>query len=200
MTARTKLAVTQTHRLHLSAGLQTALRLLRADATGLTEYLEEQAAETPALTLHPVHPGPGDWLSRWSGVLPHSGPDETAALAAHGPSLMAHVLAAIPALVPLDADRHIALALADALEPSGWLGCPPSAIAADLGQPLAAVERVLACLHRIDPPGLFARDLADCLRLQAIADGVMDPVLTIMLSRLDLVASGDWAALARQRA
>lgn len=191
------MGVTQTHRMQLSAGLQTALRLLRADAAGLTQYLEEQAAEIPALTLRPAYPAAGEWLSRWSGVLPHSGPDEAAGLASHGPSLLAHVLAALPALVPHPADRSIALALAEALEPTGWLGQSVDSLASEMGQSPAAVERVLLCLQRIDPPGLFARDLADCLRLQAIADDAMDHVMTLMLDRLDLLASGDWGTLAR---
>ncbi|MDP2082171.1 MAG: RNA polymerase sigma-54 factor [Pseudotabrizicola sp.] len=197
MKARTNLQITQTHRMNLSLGLQTALHVLRADAAALIRYLEEQAAETPALVLRPVFPGAGDWLPRWSGVLPHSGPDEVATLAAHGPSLMAHVVSAIPALVSGERDRKIALALADALEPSGWLGRRLEDIAAELGLSVDAVSPVLSRLHRIDPPGLFARDLAECLRLQAIDAEVTDPILTTMLSRLDLVASGDWATLAR---
>ncbi|WP_349035511.1 RNA polymerase factor sigma-54 [Pseudotabrizicola sp. 4114] len=197
MKVRAKMGVSQTQRLQLSTGLHTALRMLRADAAGLTHYLEEQAAETPALSLHPVLPAAGDWLPRWSGVLPHSGADETATFAAHGPSLIAHVLSAIPGLVPAQRDRSIALALADALEPSGWLGRPVAEIAAELGVSTDAVDRVLIRLHQIDPPGLFARNLADCLRLQAIDAEALDPVLSVMLDRLDLVASGDWAALAR---
>lgn len=198
MNQRTKLGVTQSQRLQLNAGLQTALTVLRADAAGLIQFLEEEAAKTPALTLHPVLPSPGDWLPRWSGVLPHSGPDEAEALAAHGPSLIAHVLSALPALFAEETDRHIALLLTEALEPSGWLGRPPEAIAARAGVPVAKVMAVLARLHRIDPPGLFARNLAECLRLQAIDAEQLDPVLDGMLDRLDLVASGDWAALAAQ--
>ena len=197
MKVRSKIGVSQTQRLQLSTGLQTALRVLRADAAGLTHYLEEQSAEIPALSLRPVLPAAGDWLPRWSGVLPHSGPDETVGIADHGPSLMAHIMAAIPLLLPSERDRRIACALADALEPSGWLGRPVADIAADLGMTTDAVDLVLTRLHQIDPPGLFARNLADCLRLQAIDADVLDPILDSMLHRLDLVASGDWTALAR---
>jgi RNA polymerase sigma-54 factor len=197
MKSRNRIAVTQTQRLQLNHGLQAALQLLRTDAAGLTQYLEEQAAETPALILRPAMPAPGEWLPRWSGVLPHSGPDETANLSAHGPSLMAHVMAALPRLFPSAIDQPIALALAEALEPTGWLGRPLSAIARDVGRPESDVATVLTRLQTIDPPGLFARTLTECLRLQAEDIGALDPTLTIMLDRLDLVASGDWAALSR---
>lgn len=197
MKARSKLTVSPSQRLQLSAGLQAALNVLRADATSLTEYLEEQAAETPALSLQTVLPAGGDWLPRWSGTLPTGGSEDLENLADHGPSLIAHVLAAIPQLVEGDGAREIAVALADALEPSGWLGRPLAQIAAELSVSLPAVEQVLGQLQRIDPPGLFARSLAECLRLQALDAEVLDPVLATMLDRLDLVASGDWAALAR---
>lgn len=197
MKSRTRIGVTQTQRLQLSTGLHAALRLLRADAAGLARYLEEQAAETPALTLLPSLPAAGEWLPRWSGFLPHSGPDETERLAAHGPSLMAHVMAALPGLVPEIRQHRIALALVESLEPTGWLGRSAAAIATELVVSLDEVEAVLAQLQKIDPPGLFARNLAECLQLQAVDADALDPPLTIMLDRLDLVASGDWATLSR---
>ncbi len=197
MTSRFRIGVTQSQRLQLSSGLHAALRVLRSDAAGLARYLDEQAAEAPALTLHPVLPAPGDWLPRWSGVLPRGGDDLAATLADTGPSLMAHVMQTLPVLVPQARHHRIALALADALEPTGWLGRPLSDIASELAVPLAEVEAVLARVQKIDPPGLFARDLAECLRLQAAEAEALDPVMQAMLARLDLVASGDWGALAR---
>jgi RNA polymerase sigma-54 factor len=197
METRARIGVTQTQRLSLNSGLQAALRLLKMDAAALTRYLEEQAAENPALVLRPAFPSAGDWLPRWAGTLPFSGVDETASLAAHGPSLMAHVLDAIPRLVSAERDRRIAIALAEALEPTGWLGRPVAAIAAESGCSEEQVEAVLVAMQKIDPPGLFARNLTECLRLQALDAEALDPVLTVMLGRLDLLASGDWAALSR---
>lgn len=197
MTERIKIGVTPTQRLQLSTGLHASLRVLRADSAELTRFLEEQAAENPALILRPVLPDAGDWLPRWSGILPDAGLHEAASLVSHGPSLMAHVLAAIPSLVDSAAERRIALMLADALEPTGWLGRPPDVIAAEARVPLASVQAVLTRLQTMDPPGLFARSLSECLRLQAREAGVLDPVLHLMLDRLDLVAAGDWSRLAR---
>ncbi len=197
MKSRTRMGVTQTQRLQLSTSLHAALRLLRADAAGLARYLEEQAAETPALILREAMPAPGEWLPRWSGVLPRGEGPPIEALAAQGPSLIAHVLDALPGLVPAGPGRRIAIALAEALEPSGWLGRPVARIAADLAAPVAQVETVLAQMQQIEPTGLFARDLTDCLRLQAQEAGVLDPVMAQMLSRLDLVGSGDWPRLAK---
>ena len=195
MSQRPRIQVTQTQRLQLNTGLQAAIRMLRADAAGLTRYLEEQAAENPHLKLAPP-PIPQEWLPRWSRVFqatPGDGPDP----AAVGPSLMAHVLDAIDRRMRQPAERRIALALAEALEPSGWLGQTVPAIAKGLDVAPRAVEAVLDRLQEIEPVGLFARNLADCLRLQAQEEGSYDAVMAVILNHLPLLADGDLPALAR---
>ena len=194
MSQRPRITITQSQRLQLNLGLQTSIRLLRADAAGLTRYLEDVAAENPALRLDPPPP-PAEWLPRWSRVFAAraEGPSEQQAA---GSSLMAHVLAFIDRKLADPAARAIALALAEALEPTGWLSDPPAVLAARLKVEPRAVDAVLRHLQAIEPPGLFARDLADCLRLQAKDDGIYDRTMALMLSRLDLLASGDLDRLA----
>ncbi len=69
MSQRPRIQVTQTQRLQLNVGLQASIKMLRADAAGLIQYLEEQAAENPNLKLDPPPvPRPGEWLPRWSRV------------------------------------------------------------------------------------------------------------------------------------
>lgn len=195
MDAKPRIAVTTSQRLHLSLALQSSLRLLKADAAGLTRYLEEQAAENPALQLAP--PPPGDWLPRWDSMFRGTEPPPDRAESAP-PSLIAHVTGWIErqSLPPVEA--RIALALAEALEPSGWLGAPLPRIARETAAPLAQVEAVLARLQMIEPAGLFARNLSECLRLQARAEGQPDPVLLGVIDHLDLVATGDTPRLARK--
>lgn len=197
MRPATGIHVIQTQRLSLNAGLHAALRILRADAEGLSRYLEEQAAETPALLVGPPEPALGEWLPRWSGLGFGGTGDPGPTLADQGPSLMAHVVDVLPRLVPEPKHRPIAIALAEALEPTGWLGRPIGDIAREVGAPPTLVETVLGQLQRIEPAGLFARDLAECLRLQAGDAGVLDPVMTVLLDHLPLLAAGDWARLQR---
>lgn len=194
--SRQSLTVTQTQKLALNASLFASITLLRSDAAGLTRYLEEQAADNPHLRLMPAPtPGLHDWLPRWSGVLHGAGAAPEAAGAA--PSLIAHVMAALD-LMPLPLrDRRIALALTDALEPSGWLGVSLAKIAAEVSASLPEVEAVLHRLQAIDPPGLFARNLSECLMLQAKDQGVLDAPMEALLRNLDLLANGDLARLAK---
>lgn len=195
MSQRPSITVTQSQRLQLNLGLQASIRLLKADAAGLTRYLQEAAAENPALVLEPPPaPLPGEWLPRWSRVFAAEG--EAPEQASAGPSLIAHVLAAIDRRMVAPSDRRIAIALAEALEPSGWLGQPLAEIAARLKVRLREVEAVLKRLQEFDPVGLFARDLAECLRLQAMEEGIHDAVMEVVLRNLDLLAKGDLQRLA----
>lgn len=196
MTQRPRIEVKQSLRLKLSAGLRASIDLLRLDAAGLARHLEEQAAENPAVILLPVVAR--DWLPRWAGLLPGQepppGPDPV--LASPGPSLMAHVLAQIDRRMKSPQDRRIALALAEALAPTGWLDRPLAEIAQGLGRPLAEVTAVLHRLQEIEPVGLFARSLSECLMLQAQEAGLCDAVMQAVLTHLDLLARGETARIA----
>ena len=195
---RPRLGLTQIQRLSLNTSLHTSISVLRSDAEGLTRYLEEQAADNPHLRLQAVLAPAGDWLPRWTGVFAAAGGSGNAAdLPEASPSLMAHVLAAIAALHLQPREGRIALALAEALEPSGWISASAGGIAAELGVTEAEVEAVLIRLQGIEPAGLFARNLAECLRLQAIEAGVLDKEMAAVLAHLDLLATGDLARLAK---
>lgn len=199
MTQRQRITVTQTQRLTLNSSLLGAIKMLRTDAAGLTRYLEEQAGQNPHLRLDPPEaPAPGEWLPRWTGMAGMAGAPN-ALDQAEGPaaSLMVHVTEEIRRMIKLPRERTIALGLAEALEPSGWLGRPLSAIAAEVGVSEAEVESVLLKVQKIDPAGLFARNLSECLALQLSEAGLMDGVMEVILAHLDLLGSGDLARLAR---
>jgi RNA polymerase sigma-54 factor len=195
---RPHLGLTQTQRLSLNTSLHASISVLRSDAAGLTRYLEEQAAENPNLRLEKVYPLAAEWLPRWTGAFGQAaGVGNAADLAEAAPSLMAHVLGAVAALRLTPREDQIAMALAEMLEPTGWIGGKLGDVASAQGATLAEVESVLLRLQGIDPAGLFARDLAECLRLQAAEDGLLDAGMRAVLGRLDLLAQGDFARLAR---
>jgi RNA polymerase sigma-54 factor len=195
MKSRTRISVQQTQRMALTTGLATSIRILRADAAGLSRYLEEQAAENPQIIL--TRPQVQDWIPRWKSAFGSDAerPEQEAA----GPSLVSHVLGTIEAL-RLDATgTRIATALAEALEPSGWIGRSLTSIAAQLMVSITAVESVLHRLQaRAEPTGLFARNLADCLRLQAEEAGELDRPMLALLGRLDLLAKGEIDRISRE--
>jgi RNA polymerase sigma-54 factor len=140
----------------------------------------------------PIGSGPGDW-GQWETGPGQAGPGGSGL----GPSLFGHVLAALP-LVTRGADRAIALRLTEALGETGLLVEPLEEIAAELGLPLGRVAAVLARLQRIEPAGLFARSLAECLALQLCARGLFDETAVAVLARLDGLAGSDAEGFARR--
>ena len=113
------------------------------------------------------------------------------------PSLRDHVLAQVALAFRAPADRAIAGELTDRLDERGYLDADPDGLAERLGVPGDAVRRVLAELQSLDPPGIFARDLPECLALQCARRDRLDPAMRVLLGNLDLLARRDFRALSR---
>lgn len=94
-------------------------------------------------------------------------------------------------------DLFIAAHLIDQIDECGYLTASLLDIATRLGVPLARVEAVLGVVQTFDPTGVGARDLAECLALQAREADRYDPCMARLIEHLDLVARGDLARLRR---
>ncbi len=95
------------------------------------------------------------------------------------------------------ADRIIAAYMIEDLDEAGYLRSDLNDLAATLGCDLARVEKALARLQQFDPPGIFARDLRECLLLQLIDRGPVDDAMRLLIAHLDLAGRRDFAALER---
>lgn len=101
-------------------------------------------------------------------------------------------------LMPANAtDRLIGAALIDALDEAGYLTEPLDEIAARLGIEADEVEAVLLDLQTIEPAGLFARSLKECLALQLRARDRLDPAMQALLDNLEILAKRDIPGLMR---
>jgi RNA polymerase sigma-54 factor len=116
---------------------------------------------------------------------------------AAGLSLQEHLMGQLGADLADAQDRAIGQALIEALDEGGYLTLEPAEIARRLGLEARRVEPVLTRLQEFDPPGVFARSLAECLALQLADRGRLDPPLQRLLERLDLLAEGKRGALRR---
>ena len=86
--------------------------------------------------------------------------------------------------------RLIAGHFVNALEPTGWIGRSVAEIAEVSGSSEREAQLVLEKLQTFEPTGLFARDLADCLRLQLIEQGLFSAGFAILLENLELLGRG----------
>lgn len=100
------------------------------------------------------------------------------------------------ALAILDpAQRMIGQYLVDLVDEAGYLTGDLGAAAEKLGTGTAEIEAVLRILQTFDPPGVFARDLAECLAIQLVELDRFDPAMQALVARLDLLARREFAAL-----
>ncbi|WP_267396272.1 MULTISPECIES: RNA polymerase factor sigma-54 [unclassified Sphingomonas] len=111
-------------------------------------------------------------------------------------SLADHLLAQAQLVVD-GADWFIAQHLIDQLDEAGYLTVPLLDIANRLGSSLARVEGVLAIIQTLEPTGVGARDLAECLALQAKEADRYDPCMARLLDHLEWLARGDLGRLKR---
>jgi RNA polymerase sigma-54 factor len=103
-------------------------------------------------------------------------------------------------------EYRIGEAIIDAIDDAGYLGETLPAILEMLdpaeGYTLAEVEQTLAKVQALDPVGIGARDLGECLRLQLQQIEPGEPgrtlALAIAMDGLDLVAEQQYAMLRRR--
>ena len=92
---------------------------------------------------------------------------------------------------------NLARIIAETLEETGYLTVPLGQIAELSGAPIALVEQALSVVQGLDPPGVGARSLAECLALQAQAADRYDPAMARLIDNLDLLSKGRTADLKR---
>ena len=95
------------------------------------------------------------------------------------------------------ADLIIAERIIEQIEETGYFTASLIEIAQKLGAPLHEVERVLAAIQTLDPAGIAARSLAECLALQAKDANRYDPAMARLIDNLDYLARGNLPALKR---
>lgn len=122
-------------------------------------------------------------------------PDE---MQAQQPSLLDHVLQQVAFVFDDPRDRRAAEAMAGLIEDSGYVdGAAVADLAARLGLKPADAERILRGLQSLEPAGLFARSLKECLSIQLAQLNRLDPMMEALLEHLDLLARRDFQSLKR---
>lgn len=92
-------------------------------------------------------------------------------------------------------DRLIGENLIGMLDDAGYLIGDLDTLASVLGCPIKGIEGILARMQQFDPPGVFARDLGECLELQLRDQDRFDPAMAELVDNLDLVAKREFTAL-----
>jgi RNA polymerase sigma-54 factor len=92
---------------------------------------------------------------------------------------------------------QLARAIAEMLDETGYLTISVREIAESTEEPVQLVEEALSLVQGLDPAGVGARDLAECLALQAKAADRYDPAMARLIDNLELLAKGRMTDLKR---
>lgn len=96
-----------------------------------------------------------------------------------------------------DKQKIIALQLLEYLDDNGYLNASYKEIVDVIKCQLKDIEEVIGHLQLFDPPGVFARNLSECLQLQLRDLNRYDPIIATILENLDLVATHDLVKLSK---
>ncbi|NBB25509.1 RNA polymerase factor sigma-54 [Porphyrobacter sp. SLTP] len=112
-------------------------------------------------------------------------------------TLSEHLEGQIGALTSDPRTGFIARHIIGLLDDAGYLGTPIDEVADDLGVELFEAEAALTLVQSLDPTGVGARNLAECIAIQAREADRYDPCMAALISNLDLVARGEVERLKR---
>jgi len=161
------------------------------------------AHEAAGANAAPALNGAGGVLGGWASVRQRTsnafGGEESNLedYVADGQSQADHLTEQLHVALTDPAERLIGAHLIHMVDETGYLRGDLGDLAERLGAPAGLVDKVLAELQGFDPPGVFARDLAECLALQLEDRNSYDPQIARLLDNLTLLGSHNLAALKR---
>lgn len=178
-------------RLSLTPAIRQSLQMMSWRNHQITPFIRDIAADNPFLDIrYPAASEPRQTANQMANQadIPTDFPFSSA-MATDRPdiSLHAHVMAEIGLLFPLGLSRSVAMALVAHITPAGWLDDDARHTAARYGISGDAYPALLEKLQRIEPAGLFARNLTECLSLQLKDRGAYDRDMQQLLSYLPVL-------------
>ena len=96
-------------------------------------------------------------------------------------------------------DEEIVSYLMESLDDKGYLDEPSESVAERFGEPVERIEKVVAGLQALEPAGVFARNLGECLLLQLQRNKADTPEAEeIVKEHLELLAGNKIPAIAKK--
>ncbi len=181
--------------LTMTPRLQQAIKLLQLSQQELCVYINEQLLENPLLVSEEViqeslpdyEDAYEDDYNRDSLVFHiHSSAESSVAnLACQELSLRQHLLQQLAIAVTDPTLFKLGEHLIDSLNTYGFLEEDIQSLSQRFNMPLKRVAELLATLQTFDPPGVFAKSLADCFAIQLKERGLFSNAMESLLENLE---------------
>lgn len=212
------LELSQKQRQSLSPKMIQSTAVLQMDAQELLQYLETSVQENPVLEFDdqfrefwdendkvPRKPNRlelTDFQNReykhqdettWDPFCRYAGGDD------QEETLKDHLSAQLKALNLHPAVLDCAHFLLDCLDSNGWLTESLHILACEMNQPLSLIEKALKVVQSLEPAGIGARSLSECLSLQLLRRIPVDHLaLCIAQDYLEALAQHHYGLIARE--
>jgi len=180
-------------RLALTPKMRQSIAILSLRGAGISRLAQDLQSANPLLdiTLPEDRPlsGHGQNISLDMGHISQE--------ALHPITLAEHLFRQINQTIRDHSERAVAMALVEHVSPAGWLDPSGVEAARSMGMNEAGFEELMARLHELEPVGVFARSLAECLRIQLADQGKLTDAATAVLAHLDLLPEKGIEGLSR---
>ena len=180
-----ELNMTQKQTQTLSPQMMQSMEILQMGSQELLEYIEEVVQENPVLEVEDRYDRQDEIsiLKRKLEWLEATDPqnryyhqqdteEDSDPLSNYGfvtdedENLYHYVLSQVQMLELAPELAACCAFLVECLDQNGWLDEPLETLAADASQPFSQMERALEIVQSLEPAGVAARNLGECLRLQ----------------------------------
>lgn len=207
---------TLSQKLVLTQTMRQSLDCLQLSAPELTEYVQEVALSNPLLDVQsptyyetelPSEAAPAEReplevreTDSWRGVTSSGMEDvqDFTAFLTREKTFRDHLTEQIGQMKLVD-DELLRLCrfLIDCLDERGYLDCPLEELSREFDIPLFSLEQALFAVQMLDPSGVGARNLSECLTLQLAQDRSLDPLaLKIARDGLEMLGKRNFSGLA----
>ncbi|WP_316355098.1 RNA polymerase factor sigma-54 [Candidatus Trichorickettsia mobilis] len=183
--------------LKITTSMQQSIAMLQMSGLELNNYAIQELAKNPFLEDNTVYEEPTqqDSIAKNTDYNDNkqqrdSEFDFLSNIAAEK-TLREYILEQINIEVNNPKERIIAYHLLDSLQPSGYIVFDIAALAQTLKCKISLIDEVLYKLQKFDPPGIFARNLKECLKLQLDEQDDDNNKALILIDNLELLAKGE---------
>ena len=214
-----ELDITQKQTQSLSPQMMQSMEILQMGSQELLEYLEEAVQENPVLEVEEKYDRADEanllqrkleWLESTDAQNRYyhqqdTDEDTDVPVSHYGTmddreeNLYYYVSSQLQVLeLPADVLKAASF-LVESLNANGWLDEDVPALAAAMNRPSSLVERALSVVQSLEPAGVGARNLSECLCLQLARRRPADPLaMTIARDYLDALSKSRYSLIARE--
>ena len=183
----------------LSQNLQTVIRMLSMDLTDLSGHLQKAVEENPALEYNPPQKSVHDYAMQVR-ARHRAGRGETPIPEAAAPVDVMEDLQQQLRLSALDAaTRRAAVQMLRQLTPQGYMTQPLEEFAAEMGVSMKTARKALEAVQALEPAGIGARTVEECLCLQLAQKPEADPLCyELIRAHLPDIGKGAFRPIAKE--